>query len=183
MYVPLVGLIVMVSWSVYAAVKAFPRRRKSIAACAVAVFAALCAVTAVQVQRWRNSESMLRYALSVEPGNPKLRESMGAIYLERGEIDAAIGEFAKAVEAIPDSPGMVLRLADAYTAAGRFHEAERALQHLLVLKPDSATANIRMARNEAALGKRAEARERLKKVLAADPANREALMLLGQLPE
>lgn len=183
MYLPLVGLFIMASWSLHAAAGAQPRRRKLIAACAIAAVAAFCAVTIVQVQRWRDSESMLRYALAIEPNNPKLRETLGAIHLERGEVDKAIAEFAKAVEAVPDSPGIVLRLADALMAAGRFQEAERTLQHLLALKPDSPVANLRMARNEAALGKRAEARERLRRVLSVDPANVEARTLLNQIPE
>lgn len=183
MYLPLVGLCIMVSWSLHAAARAHPRRRTPIAACAIAALTAFCAATIVQVQRWRDSESMLRYALAIEPNNPKLRETLGAIHLERGQVDAAIAEFARAVEVVPDSPGLVLRLADALMAAGRFPEAERTLQHLLALKPDSPVANVRMARNEAALGKRAEARERLRKVLSADPANAEARALLNQISE
>lgn len=180
-YIPLIGLFTMAAWSLRDIVRSFPSVRRPIAVVTGIVLLVLTGLSFIQVQRWRDNETLLRYALEVEPRNPKLREVLGSILREQGKLDGAIAEFELAVDIVPDSPGLLLRLAECLMAANRNKDAEEVLDRLLTLKPESPVANLHMARNEIALGKFAAARERMQRILAVQPNNSEAWAILRQL--
>jgi tetratricopeptide (TPR) repeat protein len=65
----------------------------------------------------------------------------GELALARGEAETALDEFRAAVQALPRSDGMQIRLARAYLQAGRVEEATAALEQAVEINPRSFTAN------------------------------------------
>ncbi len=61
----------------------------------------------------------IRRAVSIKPGDPFIRDSLGWVYYRLGRYDEAVAELKKAVADEPEDPTMNEHLGDARKAAGR----------------------------------------------------------------
>ncbi len=69
--------------------------------------------------------------------NPGLELRVGRLQLQLGDYDAAIQTLEALADRVPESPDVVLSVADAYEAADRSAEAIARLEQLLQLRPSS----------------------------------------------
>jgi protein O-mannosyl-transferase len=69
MYIPLVGLSIILAWCARDLLKARPRIKRWVMASAAAACLALTADACVQLQYWKNSETLFRHATDTIPGN------------------------------------------------------------------------------------------------------------------
>jgi tetratricopeptide (TPR) repeat protein len=95
--------------------------------------AALKGQTEVSIQH-------LRKALAVYPDYMEVHNDLGVRYLQRGEFEAAAGEFQAATKLEPGAAGPVSNLALAWLALRRYHDAEFAARRALALDPDFRSA-------------------------------------------
>ena len=68
------------------------------AAAAAAIIIALSCRAFVQTSYWKNSETLWNHALSVTTDNDMAHNSLGDLFLRRGELDSAISHFEIALE-------------------------------------------------------------------------------------
>jgi tetratricopeptide (TPR) repeat protein len=102
MYLPLIGLSIVVAWGVPDLMGKGRRRRLVLAATASAAIAALTAGTALQLRHWRDSEALFAHALSVTRDNHVANAYLGSALLQQGRTREAIALYSEAVRLRPD---------------------------------------------------------------------------------
>lgn len=119
-------------------------------------------------------------AVELDPKLPLCRQLLGEIALASQNIDEAVAEFEKERDLNPLYGGIYDRLGDAYTRAGQYQKALRALQQAVLLEPNSTGPYILlgkvMLKQQDAVG----AAMYLERAEKMDPANYMTHGLLGQ---
>lgn len=132
MYLPMIGLLVMVAWGASELLK--DRRRLAFAASAVVLLA--CAmVTANDVKYWTDSRVLFTHTLERTGPNMFTLQNLGASYQEVGDYDNAIKYFAQCVDSQPRYPHARRVLAHTYLKAKRYEEARQQLAIAIELEP------------------------------------------------
>jgi tetratricopeptide (TPR) repeat protein len=82
------------------------------------------------------AQQMLQQAVSVDPNDGPIIDSLGYVNLRRGNTAVALKLLAQAVQLDPDDPEVNAHLGDAFWAAGQRLQAGYQWQRALGLKPD-----------------------------------------------
>jgi len=144
-YVPLAGIFVIVVWGVADLVR--ERRALAFVAACVAVVALglLSVTTRHQLGYWRDSETLWRQALALDPDNYVAHNNLGMVKYERGErqkgeefFQAAEGHFRAALDVLPTFADARTNLGMVLTHRGRLEEAEAELRRSIELNPRQA---------------------------------------------
>jgi len=134
MYVPMVGLAVMLAWGLVG--QAISPANRAVAAACVA---ACVALTWVQVGYWRSSETLFRHALDVTAGNYLAHHNLGvALAEEPGRLPEAIAQYEAALAIKPDYARARTDLGNALARTGRLQDAVAQYQAAIRLEPDAA---------------------------------------------
>jgi protein O-mannosyl-transferase len=105
---------------------------------AVAVIAVLSLLTFVQCGYWRDTESLCRQAMAVNPGNAMAHHNLGIILADRGDVAGAMAQYQAVIAIEPTDPDVQPEyryVADAKAAAGDFAAAEDYASRLIALQP------------------------------------------------
>jgi protein O-mannosyl-transferase len=168
MYVPAIGLAIMLAWSI----ASFGNRAAMAMAAACAAWAAL---TWVQLGYWRNSETLFRHALAVTRDNAIAEHNLGSALLdEPGRLPEAIAHLRAALRINPGSAQAHTDLGSALAKAGRPGEAIAEFRAALAGAPGSAVVHNNLANALAASGQPLEAIREYDAALRIDPAYNEA---------
>jgi protein O-mannosyl-transferase len=123
-YIPGIGLLVAMAWTLDAAVRT--RRPRALLGGAVAVVTvALAILSARQVRVWHDSETLYRHTLAVTENNWSTHADLGNVLLESGRLDEAYAHFETAYQLEPRATKTSFGLGLAASAYGRLDEAER----------------------------------------------------------
>ncbi|PYJ11908.1 MAG: hypothetical protein DMF06_01220 [Verrucomicrobia bacterium] len=136
-YFPLIGLFIALVFGLADLARTWRSGRISIATMAAVIIALLAFLTAVQVSRWRDSETLYGYILSVNPDNAVVQNNLGSALGQRGKHAEAIPHFAEAVRIRPNYFDALANWGQALLDQGKAAEAVGFFQQALVLKPDS----------------------------------------------
>ena len=82
--------------------------------------------------------ALVRRALKSSPMSGAYLDSLGFIYFKQGKLDAAIENLELANDYLPDTPEILLHLADAYLQKGLKEKALQTLEQAIRLEPDNA---------------------------------------------
>ena len=137
-YFPLIGLFIALVFGLADLARAWRLGRVSIATAAAVIILLLAFLTTVQVSRWRDSETLYGYVLSVSPDNAVVQNNLGSALGQRGKHAEAIPHFAEAVRIRPNYFDALANWGQALRDQGKAAEAVGFLQRALRLKPDSA---------------------------------------------
>lgn len=100
-YVPMIGLTIMLAWGAADLLRKWPR---ALTATAVGICFSSAALTAMQLQYWRNSETLFRHALDSTSGNYLAHHNLGvAIAVDPNRSAEAIAQYREALRIKPDS--------------------------------------------------------------------------------
>jgi protein O-mannosyl-transferase len=143
-YLPGIGLVIAVVWTLDRAADSNPRRL-ALGAVAVIAAAALGVGTYRQVGYWRDNESLIRHGLAIIPDNALLLENLGDILLDSGRPAEAAEDFAHAIRLEPIYPKAVFGLGAALAALGRPEEAAARYREALALNPNFVPAHQKLA--------------------------------------
>ena len=145
-YVPLIGLSIMVIW--LAAEWLAPLRRKSAVLTAIAVLplVAALAVTSRQVRHWRNTITVFEHAVAVTENNTLAHDLLAATFAYQGKTEQAITH-CKALLAInPNSAAAHRTWGEVLERKGDFEQALPHFSRAVELDPAAAAVRYDLAR-------------------------------------
>ncbi len=145
-YVPSIGLFVALVFGLSDLARAFRIHRAAIGALTVAALSLLACLTAVQIDRWRNSETLFQYTLSVTHDNRVIENNLGIVLGESGRYDEAVAHFAKALRIEPDSFETLINMGKTLSEQGKNAEAIDFYDRALAVDPASVKTHMQLAR-------------------------------------
>ena len=189
-YLPLIGLTMMLCWSV--PFRAMERWNLKVITwvAAVAVLAVCAALSRVQIQSWKDSETLFRHAVDVTRDSWVAHFNLAVALGQAGKIPEAIEHLEQVLRIKPDDAEACNILGAALMESGRLPEAIEHLEQALRLKPDYADAHYNLGTALGRAGRLPEAIEHLEHALRIKPDYAKShynlgtvLMQSGRLPE
>ncbi len=173
MYIPSVGLFVLICWeaSDWAAASRHGRTMLS-CLCGVAL-AGCCVATSFQLQHWRNEESVLSHIAMTE-SNYVGHANYAAFLMHHNQLAAAESECRKALGITPGYALVDGLLGYILLLEGKYDEAIDTLRMALILNPSLVDARLPLGRAMLAKQMPGEAATQFQTVLQAAPRNFEA---------
>ncbi len=132
MYLPLVGLAIMLAWGLREVLKGKLAIYAATGACLAC--GALCEA---QIQYWRNNETLFSHALEVTSGNYLAHHNLGVALAAQGRISQAIQQYQAALEIEPNAANVQTDYGNALAKSGHMPEAIEHYQAALRILPDS----------------------------------------------
>ena len=166
MYVPMVGLAIMLAWAAAELVERWPRLR--LWAAALATFACLAMATKswAQTAFWSDSEVLLRHAIAMDSQNYQAWSYLGQI---AGRESDAIDYFRTGLQIRPEDPDLHHGLAKALFLVKRREEAVAEYQDAIWLNPASALIHYDFGQALATMERPQEAIAELETAVRLDP--------------
>jgi protein O-mannosyl-transferase len=179
-YLPTIGLLIAIVWSVAEWAARAPARRPIAAAAAVLAVLAASVATARQVRLWRDTRTLLTHAVAVTRDNAPAEQYLGDALMIAGDARGAVPHLEAALKLAPDFPTARGDLGVAYGEVGRYDEAYDQLERAL-RQHDSADLHYDVAYVLARQGRHEEALRQCQAALALEPdhANAHAQMALS----
>ena len=180
-YVPMIGILMIIAWGVPDLLAQWKQRQTALAAAACAAVIACTALSWVQLQYWKDSETLYRRALAVTTRNAAMYNNLGLLMMERGNLPEAETQFRSALEVRPTHAkahtNLALILSRKGDAAGAAQHSRQAVQ-LAPLLPEVRSNLGQVLQSQGDLtGAEAEYREALR----LSPNNGELQYNLGVL--
>jgi Tfp pilus assembly protein PilF len=157
------------------------RPTKAALAAAGGVVVVLAGLSVVQAQRWRDSGTLFRYTLSVNPRSLAAHLGLGSQYADRGQDAAALAEFDQALAANPGDAAALGAAGHIYLRQRKFEQAAEAYRQALAYGGGHPALNINLGAALAQAGRLDEAQEALQIAVAKLPDNPEAHANLGNV--
>jgi tetratricopeptide (TPR) repeat protein len=136
-YLPQIGLYLLITWSFAELSTSWRYRREILGAGAGVIIAALTWLAWIQTSYWRESESLWTHTLAVTSDNDVAHNSLGTVFLKKGQTEEAISHFEKAVNIRPWNVFAQNNLALSLLRQGQLKEAIAHLQTSLQSQPDN----------------------------------------------
>ena len=103
-YLPFIGLFIAIVWLVSDTVANYPKIRFVTQLLGVTILTASAVKTFAQVKVWRDSATLFRHILEVDPRGGFSNYSLGVIYAEQGKSSVAQEYFERALVYDPNGP-------------------------------------------------------------------------------
>jgi len=181
MYVPLIGLFILLVWGCTQWVNDSQIRKGLGIGASVFLLLGLAINTRLQLAHWQNSIALFEHAIRSTQDNDLIHNNLGTTFLEAGEIDKGIEQFSIALKIKPESPEVLYNLGVALKQRGHLDGAARYFSEALDLKPDFADAHNNLGIIHMARGDGEKAIQHFSKALEIDSQLFEAHNNLGTL--
>jgi len=123
MYIPMLGLLIIIAWAIKDFIVKRPRIRIAVAVVGVIALSSLLILTRMQVKHWQNTLTLFDYALKVTEDNVLAENSYGCALFEEGRVDEAERHLRNAVRISPVFVDARNNLAKVCLKQGRINEA------------------------------------------------------------
>ena len=134
-YIPLIGVFIMVAWSLNELLESGRVSRLLVTTSAALAVAALSVAAILQVGYWKNAETLCRRDLAVTADNPMAHNLLGgALYLDK-RFDEAYNQFQCSLRLDPRNSEALQRIAVIYCEQGRYEEALAKDREALAINP------------------------------------------------
>ena len=139
MYVPMVGLTIMLAWGAADVLRRWPRAKPVLAALGAAACSCCVGLTYLQIHYWDNSESLFQHALNVTDRNYIAEHNLGTYLTDiPGRLPEAITHLEAALRIRPDSGTAHTDLGNALSKVpDRWPQAISEYRAALRILPDS----------------------------------------------
>jgi tetratricopeptide (TPR) repeat protein len=179
-YLPSIGLFIMVAWGGYELISEYRYHNLGLAVAAAILFS-LSVGTWTQLGHWRNSIAIFEQALRVDGNNALAHNNLGVALRKRGRLNQAIAHYDAAIRLKPDYPAAHHNLGLALMRVGQIDEAVAHFKQALTIKPDFGIAQKNLQTALAARRAMTEKITKIKTALAQTPENHELHYQLGNL--
>ena len=178
-YIPSVGVLIMAVWGAYELTKCWRYRTMVLTLGGGAALIFCAGLTRLQLEYWRNSETLYRHAIAVTKNNYIAYNNLGIVLMEQDQIDEAISQYREAIRMNPDFAYAHNNLGRALDKKGQTDEAISQFQEAIRLAPDDIEArnNLGVALNEE--GRISEALNQFRENIRLEPNDADAHNDLG----
>lgn len=182
MYVPMIGLSVMLAWGAADVIKKWPGTKYAIAATAVVACGASMIAARTEAAYWQNDETLFRRATEVTEGNWVAESNLGHTLMSTGRAAEAIPHFEAVLRVTPQDAETINNLGGSMLILKRYADAIPYFESALRIKPELADAhyNLGMALAHTP-GREADAVREYETALRLRPDNELAHNNLGLL--
>ncbi len=182
-YLPMVGLLLAVSWGVSDLLRAFPRAKRAMVAMAAVAVVCLAASAHVHVRYWKDTETIARRALAVTKDNWSAHHGLGNALVAQGRYAEAAAEFDAVVRLMPDFPDGLRGQAFTALMTDQPTLAEARYRKFLERYPRDVNALDNLGLSLLHQGKIAEAKEAYRRAFESDPKDLNANVHLAQFAQ
>jgi tetratricopeptide (TPR) repeat protein len=184
-YLPSMGILVMVVWGAADWIEqraATPGRQAAVAAAITGVVAlSLTALSYAYVRQWRDSVTLYRYVLQLNPAHARVHHFLGEQLVRAGRRDEGVAHLERAATLDPGSEYISTRLGVMLAQMGRYREAARWFRRSLALAPQWNHTRVNLAAALAAAGDEEEAAGLFREAVARNPRSFKAVFNLALL--
>ena len=202
-YIPHIGLMLAVVWSVASVVDEgrSPAERKFFTwACATALAVLVCTYVVIdesQIGIWKNSTTLFQHTIAADSGNFIARFQYGEILRRQGDLPTAVAELRQSLQSMEGLPVNAKKRSAVHNAlgvalrdGGSVAEADEEFAQAVSLDPTNRLALTNIGIALASSGRPAEALERFTALSVSDPTDVDAIhnlvvthAMLGNLSE
>jgi tetratricopeptide (TPR) repeat protein len=181
MYVPLIGVLIMVCFGARELLSKMASGRKIATVSAAVVLVACVGLSRAQVQSWKGDYELFERAREVTKDNYMAYTAVGGILLRQGKFDEAMSNFQTALVLEPNFPDIHLSLGYAMLYRGKFPEAAEEFQQALRLRPRYFEARSNLGVAYEYMGNAPAAIENFNEALQLNPNLTQAHLHLGNV--
>ena len=156
-----------------------PRAWRNAAILAGVLLGALSFLTWRQVEIWKDSESLCRRAISINPHVTYAENNLGNVLAEQGKLGEAIRHYNLAIQTDPNFAEAYSNLGKILAEQGQMDEAIRLYDAALQLQPDLVSAHNNLGTALVGRGRMDEAIRHYTLAIQANPDHAEAHYNLG----
>jgi tetratricopeptide (TPR) repeat protein len=156
-YVPLIGLFIIIAWSVTDILAGWRYRRVVLPISAGLLLSLLMIATKLQVKYWRNDVVLFEHSLAVTSNNFIIHDTLGVSLMRQGRLQEAIAHYTEALRIAPDFAKSHYNLGVALERQGRIQEATDRYAEALRIEPNLVEAHNNLGVLLASQGKVQEA--------------------------
>jgi Flp pilus assembly protein TadD len=131
MYIPMLGLLIIIGWAVKDFIVNRPRIKIAATITGVIALFTLLILTRIQVRHWQNTLTLFEYTLSATEDNPVIENSYGVALFNGGRTEEAEPHLRKAVRLAPAFVLARNNLTKVYLKEGKLNEAIEQLNELI----------------------------------------------------
>lgn len=137
LYLPSVGIAVMLAWGIPSLIKSDERRKNILFPATTAFLAILAVLTWQQCHYWKNSIALFSHALRVTKDNYLAHNNLSAALIKEGKFEEAIEHCNEIIRIKPyyNTTSYISR-GNAYANLGKYQQAIDDFNKSIVLKPD-----------------------------------------------
>jgi hypothetical protein len=179
MYLPMLGISVILAWGTYDLARNIPFRQWVLGIGGIILIMFLSITASFQVSYWKDSESLFRHTLRVEPENPTALFNLGDALLTGGRVDEAIRFFEEGFRYRPDELDIRASLGRTLGEKERYAEAAAQFREILKRRPEDHLALTNLGVTLDRMGRSEESLEFLRAAVARKPDFVDAYTNLG----
>jgi tetratricopeptide (TPR) repeat protein len=179
-YIPMIGLLVMVTWGArdLAAFSGARVGRRVLPALSAAAIVVLAALTWPQIGVWRNSETLYRHTLDADPDNPVANMGIGLLLVKQKQYADAIPYLEMALQKKHREADAHYHLGIAHQETRMYRKAAEHYRAAIEVNPGYSQAWNNLGVTLDALGANDEALAAFERAVATGPRNEEAALNL-----
>ncbi|HUX09544.1 MAG TPA: tetratricopeptide repeat protein [Terriglobia bacterium] len=185
LYLPSVGFCWVVGWAGVKLWRSLAHRqpvwRHGLVATSVVLALLLVARVVTRNRDWRSDESLYAQTLKVSPRATNIRENLGVVAWNHGDIEGAEKQWRIALKLNPNSPITLTNLGLVYAKRKRYKQAEHFFREAMLRKPDYTDPHLNLGSMEMDLGNLDEAEWQLRAAVALSPLTPSCHNKLGTL--
>jgi len=173
-YLPLVGVYVMISWSLARCVQLRPMLRRAVIAIVLVALLTLLPCSWRQASVWRDGQTLYEHALAVTRNNFMAHYNLANDLQKSGRIDEAVIHHQQALSINPNLVNVHNNLGNIFARSGRPEEAFEHYREALLSDPNYVEAHGNWGNALQTMGRHEEAIGHYEKALEIEPTYFEA---------
>ncbi len=169
MYIPLIGISIMIAWGAKELLKDSVHNRMIFKIAFVAVTIAMMGCTYMQVGKWKDNKTLFEHTLAVTSDNYLAHHNIGTELLDEEKLDEAIQHFREVIRIMPTYSATYNNLGVALAKSGKLNEAETIWIKAIEIEPSRADVYSNLGHLYQTQGNASKAMQNFETALRLDP--------------